>query len=96
MTIRLRRKVGVAKKILNNIEEFEFKCVSSDELEEGTKYKFDISYEDIKGYIIIHEKSCNQILEVVLELDGWGLSLDLETDKSLYALADQILLDHNL
>lgn len=96
LSIRLRGRAGVAKKMYNNIEEFEFKLTASDKMDEGVNYKFDIVYEDITGHIEILEKGCNQILAVELELDHWGLSLTLEDDETLYALADQILLDQNL
>lgn len=96
MSIRLRGRTGVAKKMCNNIEKFEFKLIASDEMEDGINYKFTITYEDITGTIEILEKGCNQILEVVLELDHWGLSLSLEDDGTLYDLADQILMDQGL
>jgi hypothetical protein len=96
LSIRLRGRAGVAKKIYNNIEKFKFELISSDQMDEGVNYKFAISYEDITGNIVIHEKGCNQILDVELTLDHWGLSLRLEDDETLYALADKILMDQGL
>ena len=96
LSIRLRGRVGVAKKICNNIEDFKFELLESKELKEGIMYKFSIAYEDVSGYIDILEKGCNQILAVKIELDHWGMSLTLEEDNSLYELADHILMDHDL
>jgi hypothetical protein len=96
LTIRLRPREGVAKKILNNIDEFQFVCSFSQEEKEGMNYKFDITYENVEGYIEILEKGCNQILAVKLELNDWNMSLTLEDDWTLYALADQILMDQNI
>ena len=90
MSNKLSGSSGTGKKILENLNCFQYTLKCTEEIENGKRYEFDVSFENKEGYFNIIVKD-GQISEDTIMDIHFKRPLGAYNDKSLIKLAEKLI-----